>query len=192
MYIPIILGSAREGRNSEKAANYMLQQVQKLEDVETEILDVRDFQPDVTTRNAEIEMVKRFQEKMEKADAVIAITPEYNHSFSGELKMTLDMAYKEYQRKPIGICGVSAGSFGGVRAVEQLRLVAIEYHMVPLREAVYFTNIMKLFDENGNITDSSFEERLPAFFDELLWFAKVLKHGRENADSHVLCTPVSA
>jgi NAD(P)H-dependent FMN reductase len=179
MFIPIILGTAREGRKSEKAARYMLRETQKLEGVETEILDVRDFPKETS---------KAFAENMARADALIIVAPEYNHSYPGELKTMLDMAYKEYHRKPIGICGVSMGGLGGARMVEQLRLVTIEFHMVPIREALYFSGIGKLFAEDGFITDESYADRVKAFHEELLWYAKALKHAREVGADH-LCSP---
>ena len=177
MYIPIILGTAREGRRSEKAANFVLVELQKQEGVETEILDVRDFRIKATGESGEQEEV--FRKKATKADGFVIVAPEYNHGYAGELKMMLDMLYDEYHRKPVGICGVAGGGMGGVRMVEQLRLVAIELHMVPIQNAVYFSNAGKLFDEQGNITDDSYAERMQNFFEELLWYAKALKTARE-------------
>ncbi|MDO8655086.1 MAG: NAD(P)H-dependent oxidoreductase, partial [bacterium] len=117
-------------------------------------------------------------EKLKRADGYVVVSPEYNHSFSGELKLFLDAFYQEYARKPVGICGVSVGPNGGVRAVEQLRLVFIEFHAVPIREAVYFRNVADLFDEQGAIKDASYEKIVKTFFDELIWFANALKAAR--------------
>jgi NAD(P)H-dependent FMN reductase len=64
--------------------------------------------------------------------------------------------------------------------VEQLRLVCIELHMVPIREAVYFPTVQKLFDENGAIKDESFHGRVGKFLDELFWYVKALKPARER------------
>ena len=179
MYIPIILGTAREGRRSEKAANFVLREFQKQEGVETELIDVRDYRIAATDDTEEQEPAKRFSEKVSRADGLIIVAPEYNHGYPGELKMMLDMLYEEYNRKPVGICGVASGGMGGVRMVEKLRLVAIELQMVPIRTAVYFSNVKTLFDEQDNITDPSYPERLQKFFGELLWYAKALKAARE-------------
>jgi len=189
MYIPIILGTGREGRGSEKVAHFMLQATEALEGVETKILDVRDFRIEATTKNPEDESVKKYSEEMTRADGLIVIAPEYNHSYPGSLKMMLDMAYKEYWRKPMGICGVSAGGLGGVRMVEQLRLVAIELHMVPIREAMYFSGVWNLFDEEGNITETAYEDRVKTFHEELIWYTAALKHARETGLEHLLCSP---
>mgnify|MGYP001578349140 CR=1 FL=1 len=179
LYIPVILGTAREGRRSEKAANFVLKEFQKLhKEIETELLDVKDYRIVATDDTEEQEPAKRFAAQATRADGFIIVSPEYNHGYSGELKMMLDMLYEEYKRKPVGICGVAGGGMGGVRMVEQLRLVAIEFQMVPISKAVYFSNAGKLFDEQGDIADESYHARMKAFFEELLWYAKALKAAR--------------
>ena len=178
MNIPIILGTAREGRQSEKAANYMLAQVQALGKIETELIDVRDYR--IAASKEETPATKAYTEKIAKADGLIVVSPEYNHAYPGELKMMLDIAYQEYARKPVGLCGVSMSPMGGVRVVEQLRGVFAELHMMDIREALYFSSVGKLFDEQGNITDASYGERVKTFLDELVWYTKALKTAREE------------
>jgi len=180
LYIPIILGTAREGRESEKVAKFMLQEATKYGLKNTEIIDVRDFRIKATDNTLRLPEAKRLSQKIKKADGLIIVTPEYNHGYPGELKMMLDMLYEEYFQKPVGFCGVSFGALGGARSVEQLRLVCIEFHMVPIREAVYFPTIQKLFDEKGAIKDESFHGRVGKFLDELVWYAKALKPARET------------
>lgn len=179
MYIPIILGTARKGRQSEKVANYIESRVLKT-DIETKIIDVRDYRLEATDNTGEPEVAKKWKKIVIKADGFILVAPEYNHAYPGELKMMLDMLYTEYKRKPIGICGVSGGGLGGVRAVEQLRLLAVNFGMVPLQEALYFSIVQDLFDEQGAIKDSSYDERVKKFLDELLWYAKALKAAKEQ------------
>lgn len=180
MYIPIILGTAREGRQSEKAAKFMLDEVKKA-GIQTELIDVRDYRIPATDNTQKSPAAKKLAEKISRADGYIIVSPEYNHGYPGELKMMLDMLYRQYFNKPVGICGVSAGPLGGTRAVEQLRLVAIELHMVPIREAVYFPNVYDLFDETGEIKDAeAYKKRAAVFLEELAWYAKALKQAREK------------
>jgi NAD(P)H-dependent FMN reductase len=174
MNIPIILGTARQGRQSEKAAGFMLAEVVK-SGAESEIIDVRDFRIEATDRTEEQAPAKKLAEKISPADALIIVSPEYNHGYPGELKMMLDMLYEEYAAKPVGLCGVSIGGLGGARMVEQLRQVCIEFHMVPIREAIYFSNIENLFDNSGEIKDSSYYDRVKVFLSELTWYAEKLK-----------------
>lgn len=166
MYIPIILGTAREGRQSEKVAKFVLAEATAA-GIKSEILDVRDYRISATDNTGTSATAKKFAKKINLADGLIIVAPEYNHGYPGELKMMLDLLYKEYFGKPLGICGVSAGGLGGARMVEQLRLVGVELHMMPIREAVYFSAVQNLFDEKGGIKDESYHDRLKIFFGEL-------------------------
>ena len=174
MYIPIILGTARAGRQSEKVANFVLKEVIK-NNLESEIIDVRDYRTSATDNTHESEQAKKLSEKISKADGLIIVSPEYNHGYPGELKMMLDLVYKEYTGKPVGFCGVSAGGLGGARVVEQLRQVVIELHMVPIREALYFPMVQNLFNETGDMKDDSYDSRIKMFLDELTSYAQKLK-----------------
>ena len=179
--MPIILGTAREGRQSEKVAKFMQGEVEKAE-ITTEIIDVRDYRINATDNTGKNPQAEKLAKKITKADGLIIVSPEYNHGYPGELKMTLDMLYEQYTRKPVGICGVSAGGLGGARAVEQLRLVAVERRMVPIREALYFPNAYTLFDEKGGIKDESYRKRVKTFLDELVWYANTLKKEEVRED----------
>jgi NAD(P)H-dependent FMN reductase len=179
LYVPIILGTARKGRQSENAAVFVLEKAKEY-GFETELLDVRDYRIKATDNTENLPEAKKLEPKIFKADAIIIVSPEYNHSYPGELKMMLDMLYLQFRNKPVGICGVSSGVLGGARMVEVLRLSCLAFHMVPVGEAVYFSKIKDLFDENGRITDSSFHKKVEKFFDELSDYASELKKGEEN------------
>src|SRR3989344_5946374 len=182
LFIPILLGTGRKGRQSEKVAHFVLEEVKRFGQFETELIDVRSFGLSATDDTKTTEKSKKFSETMTRADGLIVVSPEYNHGMPGELKMTLDQLYKEYKRKPIGICGVSEGHMGGVRMVEQLRLVSIELQMVPIETAVYFSNVENIFDEKGKfLKEESYRKRLKSFFDELVWYAIALKSAREKS-----------
>ncbi len=166
-YIPIILGTAREGRQSEKVAKFVLGELKDAK-IETELLDVRDYRVSATDNSKKSASAKKLASKISKADGLIIVSPEYNHGYPGELKMMLDLLYEEYAGKPLGIVGVSSGPLGGARMVEQLRLVAIELHMHNIREALYFSGVKDLFDELGELKEKeTWKKRTKKFFDEL-------------------------
>ncbi|MDD5172204.1 MAG: NAD(P)H-dependent oxidoreductase [Candidatus ainarchaeum sp.] len=171
MYIPIILGTARQGRESEKVARFMLNEV-KSAGIATNLLDVRDFRLPATDNSKTSPQAKKLAAAITKADAIIIVSPEYNHGYPGELKMMLDLLYEEYAGKPLGIVGVSIGPFGGARMVEQLRLVAIELQMIPIREALHFPNIQDCFDGKGMVKDEEYKKRVKKFLDKLAGYAK--------------------
>jgi len=118
MYIPIILGTARQGRQSEKAARFILREALAAS-LESEIIDVRDHRIAATDNTGSSPQAQRLAEKVKRADGFIIVSPEYNHGYPGELKMMLDMLFWAYAKKPVGICGVSSGPWGGARVVER-------------------------------------------------------------------------
>lgn len=179
MFIPVILGTAREGRESEKVAKFVLDLTKKA-GLETEIIDVREYRIPATNNTGEIPEAKKLAQKVIKADGFIIVMPEYNHGFPGELKMMLDMLYEEYAKKPVAICGVSAGPLGGARGIQLLRLVCIAFNMVPILHTVYFSMVQDLFDAQGNIKDPSYEQKVKKMVNELAKRAKALKPAQEQ------------
>lgn len=178
-YIPVILGTVRAGRQSEAAARVVLEEAKK-RGHEAELIDLGQLNIPPVTGGEPPKDVSVFAEKIKRADGVIIVSPEYNHGYPGVLKNAMDWLYEEWNHKPIGICGVSAGPLGGARMVEQLRLVSIEFKMVPIREAVYFARAQTLFDENGALLDQSLLKRIETFLKELEWWMKVTKVGKEQ------------
>ena len=81
LFIPIILGSGREGRNSEKAATFVLEEAKKYGQFETQCIDVRDFGISRTDNTVTLEKAKWFSEHMSRADGLIVVSPEYNHGY---------------------------------------------------------------------------------------------------------------
>src|SRR6187455_742170 len=129
LYIPIILGTARQGRRSEQVANFLLSEMKKRPEIETELIDVRALK--MTLQDAGQEMADpEYAKKMVRADGLAIVAPEYNHGYPGLLKHALDMCLEEYIHKAVGICGVSAGSFGGTRVIEALVPVMRELGLV--------------------------------------------------------------
>jgi len=121
-----------------------------------------------------------YTEMTKRADAFIIVAPEYNHSIPGSLKMLLDSVEGEYSHKPVGICGVSSGSFGGSRMVEHFIPVLRELGLVAIFSALYASSVKTMFNEDGELQDDKFNERIDKFMDDLLWNARTLKWGREN------------
>jgi NAD(P)H-dependent FMN reductase len=165
IFVPIILGTARDGRESEKVSNFVLGETKKY-GFETELIDVKNF-TSLSTWSKKNELVSKLSDTIKRANGLIIVAPEYNHGYPGELKIFLDNFYQEYFYKPLGICGVSAGNLGGARMVEQLRQVSIELHMIPIRDAVYFSSVKNLFDEKENIKDVSYGEKINAMLKEM-------------------------
>jgi NAD(P)H-dependent FMN reductase len=179
LFIPVILGTARQGRRTEHAARFVLEQTRKRADIETELIDVCNLPLKLDDAGEQMKDPK-FSATIQRCDALIIVTPEYNHGYPGLLKHALDMNLAEYIHKAVGICGVSAGLFGGARVIEALLPVMRELGLVTIFWDVNFGNVQKIFDEQGNLLDESYVRRVDKFLNELIWMARVLRYGREN------------
>ena len=177
--IPVILGTTRKGRMSAHAARFMLGQIEKRRCILTELIDLSELPMPIDDAGEQIKDAA-FSAKMTAADALVMVTPEYNHSFPGLLKHVLDSCLKEYIHKAAGIVGVSAGPFGGVRAIQDFLPVIRELGLVNIFWDVNFANVASVFDASGKLLDEAFVKRADKFLDELVWMAKTLRYGRDN------------
>ncbi len=197
--VKIILGSIRPGRFGERPAKWMNDEIKAWNEIDAEILDLKDYPMplfDSPTSPAGMKMqypneiVQKWSGKINEADAFIIVSPEYNHGYSSVIKNALDWLSPEWSRKPVGF--VSYGSASGARAIEQLRGVAIELGMIPIKKSVHLNwdYIMKTFG-NKDISNAELfatvrkgtgPDHLAVFVEDLLWMAKVLKNARK-ADS---------
>ena len=179
LYIPVILGTVRRGRMSLHAARLVSEEVGKRAGVQTELIDIARL-PLPTNDAGEAIKDPSFSARMKKADALVIVSPEYNHGYSGLLKHVLDSCLEEYIHKAVGIVGVSAGPFGGTRVIENMLPVMRELGLVTIFWDVNFSSVHKVFAEDGKLRDQSFIGRIDKFLKELMWMAKTLRYGREQ------------
>ncbi|GAA0700484.1 hypothetical protein GCM10010193_64060 [Kitasatospora atroaurantiaca] len=144
--IGIILGSTRPNRNGAQVAKWVLDTASRRVDAEFELIDLRDHPlPHLdeplppSLGRYQNEHTRQWADKIASLDGFVIVTPEYNHGIPGVLKNALDFLYAEWNNKAVGF--VSYGGVGGVRAVEQLRLVAGELQMPDVRQQVALSMI---------------------------------------------------
>jgi NAD(P)H-dependent FMN reductase len=158
--------------------------------VVVEVLDLRDYNmpffnepmsPGYKKEPYKNEAVARFTNKINEGDAFVMVTPEYNHGTSGVLKNALDWVYQEWNNKPVAF--VSYGGVGGARAVEQLRLTAIELQMAPIRNAVHIPGeqYFQVLFGKMEVKDlfASLSNQSEAMISQLLWWTNALKNARQ-------------
>ena len=179
LFIPVILGTTRQGRMSQSVARLLAAESAKRAGIETELIDIANL-PLPTNDAGEAIKHPRFAEAMERADALIIVAPEYNHGYCGMLKHILDSCLKEYIHKAVGVVGVSAGPWGGTRVIENLLPVLRELGLVNIFWDVNFSSVQKVFDANGDLLDQGYIRRIDKFLKELIWMAKTMRHGREQ------------
>ena len=179
LFIPVILGTVRRGRMSLPVARLMTSELSRRPGIETELIDVARV-PLRFDDAGEAIKDPTFASRMERADALLVVSPEYNHGYSGMLKHLLDTCLKEYIHKAVGVVGVSAGPFGGTRGIQDLLPVLRELGLVTIFWDVNFSAVQSVFDESGGLRDDAYLARIDKFLKELVWMARTLRHGREH------------
>ena len=184
--IKVIVGSTRQNRFSEKAAQWIFTEAQKRASIDVELLDLRDYPmpffeeaipPGMQgPKGYSQPVVARWREKVKEGDGFIICTPEYNHGYPAVLKNALDYVYFDWARKAVAF--VSWGGTGGTRGVEQLRLVTIELDMAPTRFAVHIPNPW-FVKEPGELATEANVRSADALLEHLIWWAQALKNARE-------------
>ena len=179
MNIEIVSGSPRAASITVRVAKYIQQYLNNHHKKHTVgLLDVREwklgFLENVfnSVENTP-DPYKPLAERMFAADAFIIVTPEYNGTYSSELKNLFDHFPKQ-ARKAFGLCTASVGALGGARCTQTLLL------MVPALFGIASPNLLivpfvdKKFSEAGELLDSSFEKQIHVFVTEFLWLAEKL------------------
>lgn len=186
MKIYVIIGSTRQNRFGDKPASWIAEELKKKDGIEVELIDLRDWplpffdEPASPSMNNGIyvnELAAKWAEKIAEADGYVIVTPEYNHGYPAVLKNALDYAYREWNKKPVAFMSYGAVA-GGTRAVQQLRLVAIELQMVPIRAGVHLPMYWTHLDDKGMIKPEVIQESTNIMIDQLIWWVKALKTAR--------------
>lgn len=171
--VAVILGTAREERRSEKVLPGVIAAAKERAWDVTQI-DVRDHPQEITDREAGDDV---FRARLASADAFVIVTPEYNASFPGELKMLLDRQRGEFARKPVGLVTVSAGATGGARVALSLIPVLTSIRAVVVQPPVQIRNVR---DSEDPFTDERHERLLESMLGELEFYARPLRDARER------------
>jgi NAD(P)H-dependent FMN reductase len=188
--IQVIVGTTRPNRFSEKPLAWLVERLERRDDLDLEVVDLRDHPlplfeskspPARSLRDYPTADVARLGRLVDRADGYIVVTGEYNHGYPASLKNALDHLFPEFNRKPVAFVGY--GNVGGARAIEQLRQVVVELEMAPLRHAVHILPNLMIEAMNADTFSSalfaSLDQRLELLVADLLWWARALRVARD-------------
>src|SRR5580698_3591960 len=176
--VGLVYGSTRTGRFCETVGGWAAEQIRNDERFELDVIDpaapaLESW--DEASGGAERASLPR---RIAEADAFVVVTPEYNHGYPAPLKALIDSVGAEWHAKPVAFVSYG-GISGGLRAVEQLRLVFAELHMVTIRDAVSFASAWEQFDQAGKLLQPERAVRsMKALLARLHWWAAALRSAR--------------
>ena len=164
--VGVVYGSTRPGRFCDTVARWSATQIAAHEGFAVEIIDAAN---DSDTN---------LKQRVSACDAFIVVTPEYNHGYPAPLKALIDSFGPEWHAKPVAFVSYG-GVSGGLRAVEQLRLVFAELHAVTIRDSVSFAGAWEQFDTSGSLRNPERAERsMKTMLSRIHWWAVSLAHAR--------------
>ena len=184
----VIYGSARQNRQGIKAARFIVRKLAE-RDHSVTLIDSQEYELPLLDK-----MYKEFSdedappkmtaisEALDAADGFVIVSAEYNHSVPAALKNLLDHFQSEYLYKPSAIVTYSAGPFGGVRALVNLRAILAELGTPSIPSAFAVSQVHKAFDDDGNAVETSYDRRVVKFLDEYEWYAEALRHKRATVE----------
>lgn len=184
--IAIIIGSTRPGRKAEAVAKWVHGIAAKRSDATYELVDIQEFDlplldepvPPAMGKYSK-EHTKRWAAKIAGYDGFVFVTPEYNHATSGALKNAIDFLFAEWNNKAAGFVGY--GSAGGVRAIENLRLIMGELKVADVRQAVQ----LSLFTDFENFATFKpapmHEKTVDTMLDEVVSWSRALQGVRAGS-----------
>ncbi|PBB90103.1 FMN reductase [Mesorhizobium sp. WSM3864] len=184
--IAIVVGSTRAARFADVPTQWIAKIAKTHADIDVEVVDLRDwplpFFDEVASSAwapSQNEVAQRWQKKVAEFDGFIFTAAEYNHAPTAVLKNAIDYAANEWNKKPAGFVGY--GSVGGARAVEQLRLIAVELQMAPVKSAVHIAwgDFLAVRQGDKKLEDiEHLNQAAAALINDVAWWAKVLKAAR--------------
>lgn len=179
--VALIYGSTREGRFCDRVAPWAIERIRERDGFRLDVIDPATL--DLPTRHERTEstVLAELRPRLERADAFVIVTPEYNHGYPAALKFLIDSFSEPWQAKPVAFVSYG-GASGGLRAVEQLRLVFAEQHAVTVRDSVSFTNCREQFDADGTLREPERANRsMATMLARLHWWASALRAARSTA-----------
>jgi NAD(P)H-dependent FMN reductase len=175
LQVAVIIGSTREGRIGDRIGRWFADQASERTDIEVTVLDLAAYEfPARYPAEATADMAA-FAAAVDRADAFVVVTPEYNHSFPASLKQAIDSVYDEWQAKPVGVVTYGCRSYG-VHALDQLRTVFAALHAVTRRDGL----ALDVLDCDGvqRLNDGKHEPAITALLDQLCWWGHALRDAR--------------
>jgi len=179
--IAILSASVRQGRHSHRVAVYLQQQLSATPGLVVDLIDLNSYSFPIFEERLKLQKdpspaTREFAQRIAQADGVIIVTPEYNGGYPASLKNVVDLLVEEWKRKPVAICTVSDGSFGGTQVITSLLFSLWKIKAWVVNAHLPVPKVNEAFTETGEANDpAAWGKRTKGFLDELLWAVEARK-----------------
>lgn len=189
MLLQVITASTREGRKGPVVAAWFLELARRHGKFDVEPIDLReiglpmfDEPKHPRLRQYEHEHTKRWSAMIERADAYVAVTPEYDFGPPASLINAFQYLLQEWAYKPIGFASYG-GVSGGTRSVQMSKQIVTALKMMPMFEAVSIPFFAQHIDKDTGVFSPGKvqEDAAVVMLDELLKWATALRPLRHPA-----------
>lgn len=178
LQLAVIVGSTRPGRFADTVIRWFVAQARQRDDMALDVVDLAEVGLPAVLPDEPSPGVDDYLARVDRADAFVVVTPEYNHGYPASLKQAIDIPHREWRAKPVGFVSYG-GTAGGQRAVEQLRQVFPELHATTVRDTVSFPMAHRRFDEAGEPHEpEGCNAAATTMLDQLAWWATALRTAR--------------
>lgn len=182
----VIVASVREGRVGLPVAEWFLDAAREHGGFEVTLLDLKEWDLPLLSEPNHPRLQKYTQDKtrqwsaaVDKIDAFVLVTPEYNFSMAPALSNALHHLYKEWNYKAAGFVSYG-GISGGLRGAQMAKLLLTTLKIVPIPEAVTIPFISKLVADGRFNADEKHQKSAAAMLDELARWTKALNALRQS------------
>jgi azobenzene reductase len=178
--IPIILGTTRKDTQSRHVANHLLSALMGIENIETQLLDLREADFPLLTEKVSAEnpvstMLTEWTTILKKSNALIIVCPEYKSGYPGSLKNFLDFLPPGiFRYKPVGLSTVSAGIYAGTSCLAQLRQVVIAMAGMVIPDRFQVGSIQSAINSENEIYAEQHLQASTKFIIELVKYTQAI------------------
>ncbi len=158
--------------------------------LQTDILDLAEYSLPILEDeryhmhpNPSKELVE-IHNRLNDADALVFLSPEYMGSYTGALKNAIDYFFGEFVKKPIGVVTISAGKFGGINASTQLQQLVLSLGAYPVPTKLLVPMVQNAFTEAGVLIDEPLSKSIDKFVSEFVWLADAIVSKKQGAAKH--------
>ncbi|MEY2481885.1 MAG: hypothetical protein QOK24_413 [Verrucomicrobiota bacterium] len=187
LLITTVVGSIRQGRKSLAVAEYLHARVQEKMDLAARLLDLADYPlpplEERTEGESALPIARKLFAQLGEADGLLIVSPEYKGGVPGALKNVFDYFPPGFLRhKPVGICTVSAGGYGGISCLAQLRLLTLAVGGIPIPEFIAVSKVNEVAGASSGL-EKVFAGKLEVFFADLIWHCEAMVQQREREEA---------